>query len=62
MGLLLGLPLSLQARKALWKEFECAKVGFPKHQPLTRVSGTVLKEVKDFKYLGAWLISAEQDL
>ena len=33
----------------------------PEHQPLT-TTGTVLKEVKDFKYLGSWVNSTEQDL
>ncbi|KAJ4946992.1 hypothetical protein JOQ06_009034 [Pogonophryne albipinna] len=58
-------------------ESECAKVGLrlnakktevityyilPKHPPLTTTEGTVLKEVKDFKYLGSWVNSTEQDL
>ena len=58
-------------------ELECAKVGLrlnakktkvitynisPEHQPLTTTGGTVLKEVEDFKYLGSWVNSTEQDL
>ncbi|KAJ4925013.1 hypothetical protein JOQ06_003960, partial [Pogonophryne albipinna] len=58
-------------------ESECAKVGLrlnakktevitynilPEHPPLTTTEGTVLKEVKDFKYLGSWVNSTEQDL
>ncbi|KAJ4945017.1 hypothetical protein JOQ06_013556 [Pogonophryne albipinna] len=58
-------------------ESECAKVGLrlnakktevitynilPEHPPLTTTEGTVLKEVKDFKYLGLWVNSTEQDL
>ena len=31
-------------------------------QPLTTAGGTVLKEVEDFKYLGSWVNSTEQDL
>ena len=34
----------------------------PEHQPLTTTGGTVLKEVEDFKYLGSWVNSTEQDL
>ena len=58
-------------------ELECAEVGLrlnakktevmtyniPKeHLPLTTTEGTVLKEVSDFKYLGAWVGSTEQDV
>ncbi|KAJ4926510.1 hypothetical protein JOQ06_025568 [Pogonophryne albipinna] len=58
-------------------ELECAKVGLrlnakktevitynilTEHPPLTTTEGTVLKEVKDFKYLGSWVNSTEQDL
>ena len=57
-------------------EIECAKVGLrlnakktevitynlPDHSPLTTTEGAVLKEVKDFKYLGAWVDSTEKDL
>ncbi|KAJ4943497.1 hypothetical protein JOQ06_005997 [Pogonophryne albipinna] len=58
-------------------ESECAKVGLrlnakktevitynilPEHPPLITTEGTVLKEVKDFKYLGSWVNSTEQDL
>ena len=32
------------------------------HLPLTTIEGTVLKEVNDFKYLGAWVGSTEKDL
>ena len=32
------------------------------HPPLTTTGGIALKEVKDFKYLGAWVNSTEQDL
>lgn len=57
-------------------ELECAKVGLrpnakitevitynipQEHSPLTTIGGTVLKEVKDFKYLSAWVNSTEQD-
>lgn len=34
----------------------------PDHSALTTTGGTVLKEVNDFKYLGAWMNSTEQDL
>ena len=57
-------------------ELECSKVGLrlnakktevitynlPEHPPLTTTGGTVLKEVNDFKYLGSWVNSTEQDL
>ncbi|KAJ4939860.1 hypothetical protein JOQ06_029296 [Pogonophryne albipinna] len=58
-------------------ELECAKVGLrlnakktevitynilPEHPPLTTTEGTVLKEVKDFKYLGSGVNTTEQDL
>ncbi|KAJ4947922.1 hypothetical protein JOQ06_009951, partial [Pogonophryne albipinna] len=58
-------------------ESECAKVDLrlnakktevitynilPEHPRLTTTEGTVLKEVKDFKYLGSWVNSTEQDL
>ena len=58
-------------------ELECAKVGLrlnakktevltynipPEPQHLTTSEGTDLKEVKDFKYLGSWVNSTEQDL
>ena len=58
-------------------ESECAKVGLrlnakktevitynipSEHPPLTTTGGTALKEVKDFKYLGSWVNSTEQDL
>ena len=58
-------------------ESECAKVGLrlnakktevitynihEEHPPLTTTGGMALKEVKDFKYLGAWVNSTEQDL
>uniref|UniRef100_A0A3B1IYM6 Reverse transcriptase domain-containing protein n=1 Tax=Astyanax mexicanus TaxID=7994 RepID=A0A3B1IYM6_ASTMX len=58
-------------------ELECAKVGLrlnakktevitynipPEHLPLTTAGGTVLNEVDDFKYLGSWVNSTEQDL
>lgn len=32
------------------------------HLPLITLGGTALKEVKDFKYLGAWVGSTEQDV
>ncbi|KAJ4929966.1 hypothetical protein JOQ06_018982 [Pogonophryne albipinna] len=67
-----------QAKELLNRvESECAKVGLrlnakktevitynilPAHPPLTTTEGTVLKEVKDFKYLGSWVNSTEQDL
>ena len=67
-----------QAQELLSRvEQECAKVGLklnakktevitynipPEHPPLTTTEGTVLKEVKDFKYLGSWVNSTEQDL
>ena len=67
-----------QAQELLKRvELECAKVGLrlnakktevityntpPEHQPLTTAGGTVLKEVDDFKYLGSWVNSTEQDL
>ncbi|KAJ8338626.1 hypothetical protein SKAU_G00354120 [Synaphobranchus kaupii] len=58
-------------------ETECAKVGLrlnakktdvitnnilPDHPPLMTTGGTALKEVIDFKYLGSWVNSSEQDL
>ena len=58
-------------------ELECAKVGLrlnakkteviaynipQEHLPLTTTEGTALKEVTDFKYLGAWVGSTEKDL
>ena len=61
----------------LYRELEFAKVGLrlnatktevitynvpPEHQPLTTAGGTVMKEVEDFKYLGSWVNSTEQDL
>ena len=67
-----------QAQELLTRvEAECAKVGLrlnakktevitynipSEHPPLTMTGGTALKEVKDFKYLGAWVNSTEQDL
>jgi hypothetical protein len=67
-----------QAQELLHRvELECTKVGLrvnakktevmtynvpPEHQPLITVGDTVLKEVEDFKYLGAWVNSTEQDL
>ena len=57
-------------------ESECIKVGLglnakktevmtyniPEHAPLRTVSGDVLKEVVDFKYLGSWVESTEGDI
>ncbi|KAJ8361351.1 hypothetical protein SKAU_G00178760 [Synaphobranchus kaupii] len=58
-------------------ESECAKVGLwlnakktevitynipSEHPPLTTTGGVALNEVKDFKYLGSWVNSTEQDL
>ena len=67
-----------QAQELLHRvELECAKVGLrlnakktevltynvpPEHQPLITAGSTVLKEVEDFKYLGSWVNSTEQDL
>ena len=67
-----------QAQELLSRvESECAKVGLQlnakktevityniqgEHPPLTTTGGIALKEVKDFKYLGAWVNSTEQDL
>ncbi|CAM4576982.1 unnamed protein product [Leuciscus chuanchicus] len=67
-----------QAQELLHRvELECTKVGLrvnakktevmtynvpPEHQPLITAGGTVLKEVEDFKYLGTWVNSTEQDL
>ena len=67
-----------QAQELLSRvESECAKVGLrlnakktevitynvqPEHPPLTTAEGTALKEVSDFKYLGSWVNSTEQDL
>lgn len=34
----------------------------PDHSALITTGGTVLKEVNDFKYLGTWMNSTEQDL
>lgn len=67
-----------QAQELLHRvELECTKVGLrvnakktevmtynvpPEHQPLITAEDTVLKEVEDFKYLGAWVNSTEQDL
>ncbi|KAJ8351146.1 hypothetical protein SKAU_G00226220 [Synaphobranchus kaupii] len=57
-------------------ERECAKVGLrlnakkteviayntPDHLPLRTTGDTALREVSDFKYLGSWVNSTEQDL
>ena len=58
-------------------ELECAEVGLrlnakktevmtyniPKeHLPLTTTEGATLREVNDFKYLGAWIGSTEKDV
>lgn len=58
-------------------ESECAKVGLRLygkktemityniqlgHTPLITTGGTALREVKDYKYLGSWIHSTEQDL
>ena len=58
-------------------ETECAKVGLrlnakktevitynilPDHSPLITTGGIALKVVNDFKYLGSWVNSSEQDL
>lgn len=58
-------------------ESECAKVGVRlngkktemityniqlEHPPLITTGGTALREVKDYKYLGSWIHSTEQDL
>ena len=57
-------------------ESECIKVGLglnakktevmtyniPEHDPLRTVTGDVLKEVADFKYLGSWVESTEADI
>ena len=67
-----------QAQELLSRvESECARVGLrlnakktevityniqAEHPPLTTTEGIALKEVKDFKYLGAWVNSTEQDL
>ena len=67
-----------QAQELLSRvESECAKVGLrlnakktevityniqEEHPPLTTTGGTALKEVNDFKYLGSWINSTEQDL
>ena len=32
------------------------------HQPITTSDGNALREVNDFKYLGSWMNSTEQDL
>lgn len=34
----------------------------PEHPPVTTLGDTVLKEVRDFKHLGSWVNSTEQDL
>ena len=68
----------VQAQELLSKvESECAKVGLrlnakktevityniqTDHPPLTTTEGTALKGVNDFKYLGSWVNSTEQDL
>ena len=67
-----------QAQELLTRvESECAKVGLrlnakktevitynipPEHPPLTTTEGIALREVRDFKYLGSWVNSTEQDL
>ncbi|KAJ8351951.1 hypothetical protein SKAU_G00234270 [Synaphobranchus kaupii] len=67
-----------QAQELLTRvETECAKIGLwlnakktevitynilPDHPPLMTTGGTALKEVTDFKYLGSWVNSSEQDL
>ena len=67
-----------QAQELLSRvESECAMVGFrlnakktevityniqTDHTPLTTSGGDALKEVNDFKYLGSWVNSTEQDL
>ena len=57
-------------------EAECSKVGLglnakktevmtyniPGHNPLKSTSGSLLKEVDDFKYLGSWMESTEADM
>ena len=58
-------------------EVECAMVGLRlnakktevitynshiDHQPITTSDGNALREVNDFKYLGSWMNSTEQDL
>ena len=58
-------------------EVECAKVGLRlnakktevitynihmDHPPITTSDGNALREVNDFKYLGSWMNSTEQDL
>lgn len=58
-------------------ELECAKDGLgvngkktefityniiPDHPPVTTFGNTLLKEVRDFKYLGAWVNSTKQAL
>jgi len=57
-------------------EAECSKVGLglnakktevmtyniPGHNPLKSRSGSMLKEVDDFKYLGSWMESTEADI
>ena len=58
-------------------EEECARVGLrlnskktevitynilPNHPPLRTTEGIALKEVSDFKYLGSWVNSTEQDI
>ena len=57
-------------------EVECAKVGLrlnakktevitynihTDHPPITTSDGNALREVNDFKYLGSWMNSTEQD-
>ena len=67
-----------KAQKLLSRvEEECAKVGLrlnskktevitynipPGHPPLMTAEGNPLKEVSDFKYLGSWVNSTEQDI
>ena len=67
-----------QAQELLTRvETECAKVGLrlnakktevitynilPDHSPLITTGGIALKAVNDFKYLGSWVNSSEQDL
>ena len=67
-----------QAQELLTRvETECAKVGLrlnakktevitynilPDHPPLMTTGGNALKEANDFKYLGSWVNSSEQDL